>query len=243
MSTDITKNLREIEELHLANLEALEESMERAFQIGGILEDIKVNIAHGRWDHWVQENLSFGRRMADRYIQLHNNMEAIQSSPVPLKSLGAAFKYIAEPKEEEEEEKKVEPDFEEVAFEEEMPDFGDDGEPDCLKDVGGMIVPPHLIPVWEERSRINAIVHKLSQVRGDVKELCESERLGTKFIVYNAFNSRLQELVRYLRFVRPHAVCRLCGGSGGVENGCETCNGGGFITETMWTSLSEDLKG
>ena len=71
--------------------------MKRAIRIGELLTEVKAEVAHGEWIPWVEENLVFGQREAQRYMRVAANATRVSH----FDSLREAVSLLAEPKEEE----------------------------------------------------------------------------------------------------------------------------------------------
>lgn len=67
---DIDIEKKEVLQLHAEIWESFRMSVEKAIRIGELLTSIKQRIGHGQWGSWVEENLSFSQRSAERYMAL-----------------------------------------------------------------------------------------------------------------------------------------------------------------------------
>jgi len=67
---DIDIEKEEVLQLHAEIGESFRMSVEKAIRIGELLTSIKQRIGHGQWGSWVEENLPFSQRSAERYMAL-----------------------------------------------------------------------------------------------------------------------------------------------------------------------------
>jgi hypothetical protein len=65
---DIDIEKEEVLQLHAEIGESFRMSVEKAIRIGELLTSIKQRIGHGQWGSWVEENLPFSQRTAERYM-------------------------------------------------------------------------------------------------------------------------------------------------------------------------------
>lgn len=63
------------------------ESLERARVLGEALQAKKTKVGHGNWLKWVEANLEFGERVAQRYIQIHTRWEELKSKTTHMSDL------------------------------------------------------------------------------------------------------------------------------------------------------------
>ena len=55
-------------------------AVKRAIRIGELLTEVKAEVAHGEWIPWVEENLVFGQREAQRYMRVAANRTRVSDS-------------------------------------------------------------------------------------------------------------------------------------------------------------------
>lgn len=67
---DIDIEKEEVLQLHAEIGESFRMSVKKAIRIGELLTSIKQRIGHGQWGSWVEENLPFSQRSAERYMAL-----------------------------------------------------------------------------------------------------------------------------------------------------------------------------
>lgn len=67
----------EIKKLHASILSFALQSKEYAIRIGEILTSIRV-VRDGKWSKWVEDNLPFGIRQAQRYLSIYDRREEIR---------------------------------------------------------------------------------------------------------------------------------------------------------------------
>ena len=74
-------------------------ALERARNCGALLLQAKAQTAHGAWLPWIDANLTFGARQAQKYIRLAESWERLPNanSDSLLPSIDAALATVAEP--------------------------------------------------------------------------------------------------------------------------------------------------
>jgi len=77
---EITKKLaQQINQEHSKVQAAAESALNHAFKVGELLSEAKDHTGHGGWLQWVADNLSFGDRMARKYMQLSRHRNEIET--------------------------------------------------------------------------------------------------------------------------------------------------------------------
>ena len=71
-------------------------TLDRAIEIGGLLEDQKADLGHGQWLPWVKENLPFSERTARDYMSYYARRDELKSAKIA--DLPEARKYLSPPK-------------------------------------------------------------------------------------------------------------------------------------------------
>ena len=74
--------INQIKKLHLAIEHDSKESLNKAIQIGEILEQQKQELGHGNFIKWIKTDLPFAERTARRYLNLHKNKTKIEEHKV-----------------------------------------------------------------------------------------------------------------------------------------------------------------
>jgi hypothetical protein len=74
MSDDqLTNEINQMNALHMQNVQAALESIERAIRIGEWLVRRKAECGHGYWEPWVKQHMVFNVRTASRYMKVYRN--------------------------------------------------------------------------------------------------------------------------------------------------------------------------
>jgi transposase-like protein len=120
-------------------------------------------------------------------------------------------------------------------------------------DASGHRIPDALSGVFVTAGRFKLAEECLGSVQdhiGDVARLPGGRQLqtglaciqkGTEAAPRLVFRSRqLDDLNRLLRSTRPYSVCPYCKGE--RTPGCKGCVGEGWVSETTWTSIPDDIK-
>lgn len=71
--------IEEIRRLHGANIERARQAVGNGIRIGEILTQIKAVLRHGTWIDWVESNLPFGLRQAQKYISVYDRRDQIKN--------------------------------------------------------------------------------------------------------------------------------------------------------------------
>jgi hypothetical protein len=87
---DVDDKKEEILKLHYEILDSVKMNVEKAIHIGELLISIKRELGHGKWGDWVEENLPFTPRTAERYMSLTR----IKNDNVSDLSLFDAYKLL-----------------------------------------------------------------------------------------------------------------------------------------------------
>lgn len=98
--TAVTSNLAErINAAHAAAHSAARSAIEHASGCGRLLLEAKAQLAHGEWLPWIEANLSFGSRQAQKYIRLHRYAAELPNATSDAHStIDGALAALAEPK-------------------------------------------------------------------------------------------------------------------------------------------------
>lgn len=65
----------EINRLHVELVGVAQDALQRAIEIGLLLDKQKAKLKHGEWMPWMEANLSFSTQTADRYRHVHRHRE------------------------------------------------------------------------------------------------------------------------------------------------------------------------
>lgn len=65
---ELTNKVNEINNLHQLAINSANEAVGYANQLGRLLTDIKIQIPHGSFTKWIEENLTISPRQAQRYM-------------------------------------------------------------------------------------------------------------------------------------------------------------------------------
>lgn len=90
----ITKFVNEIESLHGEIESALKVCLDKAIRIGLLLTEAKESLQHGEFGAWVDENLSFSMRTAQRYMKVYQRRNELEGCD----TVTDAYRMIEAPK-------------------------------------------------------------------------------------------------------------------------------------------------
>jgi hypothetical protein len=102
-------------------------------------------------------------------------------------------------------------------------------------------VPQHLKAVFARAGELKQIIFTLNTILRDSKRAFESNDLLYTFLKPDSLEQAFGNAKRVFRFAIPYAVCPFCGADVNNSN-CRSCNGKGFINESMWLSTPSELK-
>ncbi len=112
---------------------------------------------------------------------------------------------------------------------------------EVVLDEKGRTVPPHLLPVFAERTRIRSLVGKLAHVLGDIDAgyaARDGDRPGCAEWPVNAIRHHAKSLSSELTAASPHVLCPRCGGA----PGCRLCSGRGWVTRLVYQQFGPKDK-
>lgn len=87
---------------HQACETTYQHALAHAFEAGRLLLEVKAELRHGEWLPWLQDNVEFSEKQAQRYMQLASHRAELEAAnPTCVSDLGvaAALKQIAKPRE------------------------------------------------------------------------------------------------------------------------------------------------
>jgi hypothetical protein len=101
---EIATNLpAQIEREHYAALTAARDAIDHAVRCGELLTEAKKQVDHGEWLPWIETNLTFGARQAQKYMHLAENqmrlapgrIQGIEDALAHLRGAGSKAKHEA----------------------------------------------------------------------------------------------------------------------------------------------------
>ena len=85
-----------LHELHSSILGSLRKTIDQAIEAGQILREIKLELPHGDFTGWVEKNIDFDIRTAQRYMRAYTHREELKNDTLSL--LNDAYAAMNEPK-------------------------------------------------------------------------------------------------------------------------------------------------
>lgn len=102
----------------------------------------------------------------------------------------------------------------------------------------GRLVPRDLVPLWERKDEVNAMLTALSRIRGQIKEAQELDDMLFAEISFSSVLAHLDQAYSGIQVAKPYAVCPFCQG-----HGCKACCKRGLVSKHRWDSVvPQDLK-
>lgn len=124
----------------------------------------------------------------------------------------------------------------ELLFEQPEPEVPEQPSPaDALKDDGGLVVPAWVVPAWERRRDLRALVKQLGQLYKDtdaLQALPYGYDLGPAMIY-------MEDVRRELKAAAPSRICPACDAA---TNDCEKCHGYGWLTADLFEQVKLEVE-
>lgn len=73
------KVVRDINRLHSDMYENMKDVLQKAKRIGELLTMQKEILGHGHFKEWIENNLPFGERQAQKYMKVYNGRETLEN--------------------------------------------------------------------------------------------------------------------------------------------------------------------
>lgn len=96
---EISSIAANIEKAHKEFLESVKTSLDKAVYVGEQLILVKENLEHGKFLGWMEENISFSERTAQKYMRIARKQDVIEEKGA--KMISEAYESITNPREEE----------------------------------------------------------------------------------------------------------------------------------------------
>lgn len=103
-------------------------------------------------------------------------------------------------------------------------------EQEIVRDNLGWPIPAELIPFWERRHELDAMMKQLSDIKCSIENgQAEHDDLFT--VIGNGIIGEIQTIRWRIKNARAHALCTACNGYPALNGGCSLCKGTGFLPE------------
>jgi len=137
----------------------------------------------------------------------------------------------------------TEPEDEESESEEDFEiEEDEDDEHKAPVDKGGWEIPEHLREIFEQKKILTGLMRQLEIIHGQINKMIASNHPVIMYLNPNAYLSAYRNYHSQLRFAIPYAVCRYCGGDGGIQKNCTVCKGVGWVNEAIYHATPSSLK-
>ena len=136
----------------------------------------------------------------------------------------------------------TEPEDEESESEEDLEIEEDEDEHKAPVDKGGWEIPEHLREIFEQKKILTGLMRQLEIIHGQINKMIASNHPVIMYLNPNAYLSAYRNYHSQLRFAIPYAVCRYCGGDGGIQKNCTVCKGVGWVNEAIYHATPSSLK-
>jgi|GEM_PF-2041105 len=108
-----------------------------------------------------------------------------------------------------------------------------------IKDSIGRVIPQTLLPLWNRRGEISAMLDALSQIRCKLRNAQDDKDPLFSCCNFSATLAEIDNAYTQLKSTQPYAVCPSCQGNGA----CRLCGDAGFVSKFRWdTVVSKELK-
>ena len=106
-----------------------------------------------------------------------------------------------------------------------------------IEDENGTIIPESLLPIWNRRHEVQALMSRVSDLKSEIDQLRNS---GDKLFVKidQIVVEKLASVYQLLKEAKPHSVCGICNGRLEIQNNfCKSCRSTGFMNEREYVLL------
>ena len=118
------------------------------------------------------------------------------------------------------------------------------------KDQEGHIVPPDLLDFFKESDDfLRPISYLVNQLQAEIDKVMN---VNTKCVPKDprwfnfnysiVKNIHIFNIKKAIKFARPWSICVMCGGDGGVNGGCGSCDGKGWCIHKEYETISREDK-
>ncbi len=94
------------------------------------------------------------------------------------------------------------------------------------------IVPPEIIPTWNDAEEMQGLLDNISDLRGVQKTAESKQNIIFAEVNHSSLKAALDQAYADLKRCIPYAVCDNCQGINFKE--CPSCKGRGFVSEFYW---------
>jgi hypothetical protein len=108
-----------------------------------------------------------------------------------------------------------------------------------LDENGRKLDSPALVEAFKARAFLNEAAKAVSDIKVRVANAVRTNMPGLGELRGQEFEIGMTNMFRVLRAALPFAVCPWCGGA---PNGCKTCKGHGWVTESVYKHAPDELK-
>ena len=105
-------------------------------------------------------------------------------------------------------------------------------------------VPPHLVPLWERRKEVQALLDDLSRIQRVVQQAQDDRDplyfgagQGNTPVSFSSALGHLKQARSSIKEAMPYAVCPMCQGTG-----CRNCSGNGLISQFRYNTIIPAAK-
>lgn len=220
-----------------------QEFLEAVIEVGKRLVDARSECDYGQWGDWIDQNLPFDQRQAQKYIRVFEKQSDVLKMRIPNShlSLDNILKGLAKPRRKKVTNVRNENVSEAEAEEEEAAEEAAPA-PEPVYDGEGRQIAPAckqfdgIVAAMSERENFKVMMSAVSKIKKEAVELSKNTP-AWRYLVSSQWEADCSNLRSSLRFAMPHAICPWCHG-----NGCETCKGLGWVSEGLWKAAPKELK-
>ncbi|MEE9131244.1 MAG: hypothetical protein V3T84_14585 [Phycisphaerales bacterium] len=107
--------------------------------------------------------------------------------------------------------------------------------------LGNPVTDKRLRPAFEIAQELGRMVRQVSTIRTFLKEKVVGTDIGSRLVAEDLrhWDTELDDLHRFLKFARPHAVCVYCKAS---DRKCPACKGQGWINKISYDQAPAEKK-
>lgn len=111
---------------------------------------------------------------------------------------------------------------------------------DIILDRLGIPVTKAAMPFWNRREEIQALLTKLTSVKGAVKHAQDNKDLLFIEVNFSSVLAYLDNVYGGIKRAMPYTVCPTCQGK--LVDKCTLCGGRGVVSETLYQRVDENAK-
>lgn len=225
----LTELSAKVKQVHGLFVNGQAKMLEHAVAVGHTLREAKAGLRHGAFGAWVESNCEIAYRTARVYMNIAQKHDRGLITPLMLtnttlkKALEAQVGEEGEPRPKPKKVKKA-------------------PEPVPAKAAHGKPKPSDVKTAIETgRVMFKPLLDEIQRLRHAVKRV-SGTRLCGEYLPLGEVDKGLRNVQSALKYATPHSRCCWCARAGGLQEGCNSCKGRGWISKGLYEMADERLK-